>query len=219
MTAGPRRSLPLPEPRQDVVIVLPGGEGRQGRVLRVSDDELVIVLMHRERALPGVAKLTPGETSSMVVEFTADRGLVRLRGTGTVATDDAVRFRHGDAELVQRRDFFRVHVARPLRLARVGADGLPERWFDTLTVNVSGNGLLAAGGPGLQVGDTVSFALRLDDSADAAPVAGSGRVVRIADDRVAIAIERIDPDASQRLVGFVFEQERLARQRTRDAPL
>lgn len=203
--------LPLPELRQDVVITLPSREQYRGRVSKVSAEELVIVLMLDTRN-----KL--GDASPMVVEFPGPRGLVRLEGRGTVATHDVVRFHHDGADVVQRRDFVRVRVVRPLTLARVRPDGEPGRWVETLTVNVSGNGLLAASPDALRVGDEVVFRVLLDD--DDPPVAGRGRVARLGDGgQPGIKIEEIDRDARRHLVRFIFEQERIARQRTRDGEL
>jgi len=49
------------------------------------------------------------------------------------------------------------------------------------------------------------------------PIEGRGRVARIGDDgQRGIAIEQVERDARRRLVRFVFEQERIARQRARD---
>src|SRR4051812_10483895 len=93
--------------------------------------------------------LTLGDASPMVVEFPAPRGLVRLEGRGTVATQDLVRFHHeGAVDIVQRRDFVCVRVVRPLAVARIGEDGMPGEWIKALTVNVSGNGLLVSGWAG-----------------------------------------------------------------------
>lgn len=215
MTEAPRSPLPLPELRQDVVVTLPSLEQYRGRVSKINDAELVIVLM-----VDLSRSLALGDASPMVVEFPGPRGLVRLEGSGTVATHDVVRFRHAGAEVVQRRDFVRVRAVRPLRLARIRPDGEPGQWVDTLTVNVSGNGLLAAGPSTLRIGDAVLLRLTLDDDGDKRPIEGRGRVVRFADGgQPGIALEEIDPDARRELVRFIFEQERIARQRTRDAEL
>ncbi|HMJ04428.1 MAG TPA: PilZ domain-containing protein [Conexibacter sp.] len=205
--------VPLPALRQDVVITLPSREQYRGRVSKVSAEEVVIVLMLDTRRA-----LALGDASPMVVEFPGPRGLVRLEGRGTVATHDVVRFHHDGADVVQRRDFVRVHAVRPLELARVRPDGEPGPWTETLTVNVSGNGLLAAGPDTLRVGDTVLFRVSLHDADP--PVAGRGRVARVADGgQPGINIEEIDRDARRHLVRFIFEQERIARQRTRDGEL
>jgi PilZ domain len=205
---------PLPELRQDVVITLPDREQYRGRVSRVTQVEIAVVLM-----LDARRALALGEASPMWVEYPAPRGLVRLEGSGTVVAHDLVHFHHeGAVDVVQRRDFVRVRVVRPLELARVEDDGEPAEWIATLTVNVSGNGLLAAGPDILAVGDAVAF--RLKAAEGEAPIAGRGRVARIGDGgQRGIAIEEIDRDARRQLVRFVFEQERMARQRTRDGEL
>lgn len=211
--ATPKAAVPLPELRQDVVITLPSREQYRGRVSKVSADEVVIVLM-----LDARRALTLGDASPMIVEFTGPRGLVRLEGRGTVATHDVVRFHHEGAEVVQRRDFVRVRAVRPLSLARVRPDGQPGPWTETLTVNVSGNGLLAAGPDTLRLGDAVLFKVLLEEADP--HVEGRGRVARVGDGgQPGIAIEEIDRDARRHLIRFIFEQERMARQRTRDGEL
>jgi c-di-GMP-binding flagellar brake protein YcgR len=157
----------------------------------------------------------------MAVEYPGPRGLVRLEGHGAVATSDLVRFRFDttrDADVIQRRDFVRVRVVRPLALARVQPDGSLGEWADTLSANLSGNGLLSAGPETLDVGDAVGF--RIFTVTDEPPIEGRGRVARITDEgQRGIAIEELDADARRRLVRFIFECERLARQRTRDGEL
>jgi PilZ domain len=217
-TADTAPAPPLPELRQDVVITLPDRTQYRGRVSRVTAEEIVVVLMLVDRRDP----LTLGDASPMVIEYPAPRGLVRLEGRGTVATQDLVRFHHeGAVDIVQRRDFVRVRVVRPLALAPIGEDGMPTEWVEALTVNVSGNGLLASGGGAgietLAIGDEVAFRLTPNEGEQ---IAGRGRVARIGEDgQRGIAIEELDRDARRQLVRFVFEQERIARQRTRDGEL
>jgi hypothetical protein len=209
---------PLPEARQDVVITLPDRSQYRGRVSKVTDEEIVVVLMLVDTRHP----LTLGDASPMIVEYPAARGLVRLEGRGTVATHDLVRFHHeGAVDIVQRRDFVRVRVVRPLAIAAIGEDGMPGEWADALTVNVSGNGLLASSWAGSEhtgVGTPLAFRLTAADGEP--PIEGQGRVARIGDDgQRGIAIEQIDRESRRQLVRFVFEQERIARQRTRDGEL
>jgi len=205
---------PLPELRQDVVITLPDLQQYRGRVSKVTDHEIAVVLMLVDARDP----LALGDASPMVIEYPAPRGLVRLEGRGTVATHDLVRFHHeGAVDIVQRRDFVRVRVVRPLAIAPIGEDGMPGEWADVLTVNVSGNGLLASGPETISVGDEVAFRLTPNEGEQ---IAGRGHVARIGDDgQRGIAIEELDRDARRQLVRFVFEQERIARQRTRDGEL
>lgn len=209
-----RPAPPLPQLRQDVIITLRDREQYRGRVSRVTDTELLIVLM-----LDARAALTLGDASPMIVEYPAPRGLVRLEGRGIVAAHDLVRFHHeGAVDVVQRRDFVRVRAVRPLAVARVGEDGEPPRWTHALTINVSGNGLLATGPETLGVDDAVAF--RMTPAEGEPPIEGRGRVARLGDGgQRGIAIEQIDREARRQLVRFVFEQERIARQRTRDAEL
>jgi hypothetical protein len=205
---------PLPELRQDVVITLPDLQQYRGRVSKVTEHEIAVVLMLVDARDP----LTLGDASPMVIEYPAPRGLVRLEGRGTVATHDLVRFHHeGAVDIVQRRDFVRVRVVRPVTIAPVSDDGMPGEWADALTVNVSGNGLLATGPDTIAIGDEVAFRLTPNEGEQ---IAGRGRVARIGDDgQRGIAIEELDRDARRELVRFVFEQERIARQRTRDGEL
>jgi hypothetical protein len=205
---------PPPAIRQDVVLALPGHERYGARVVRVSEQEIVLVLM-----LDARGPLRPGALAAMAIEYPAPRGLVRLEGHGAVATQDLVRFElDGAVDVLQRRDFVRVQVVRPLALALVGADGQPSGWIDTLTVNLSGNGLLAAGPDTLAIGDQVCFRVSLVEGEP--PLEGCGRVMRIADaGQRGIAIDELDADARRRLVRFIFECERIVRQRTRDSEL
>lgn len=205
---------PLPVLRQDVVLVLADLERYGARVTRVTADEVVLVLM-----LDARDPLHPGDVAPMRIEFPGPRGLVSLEGRGTVATYDLVRFHLlGAVDVVQRRDFVRVQVVRPLALAAVRDDGALGPWAEGLTVNVSGNGILAAGPETLMAGDEVCF--RLDAVNGEPPIEGRARVARIGDDGArALAIEELTREARQRLIRFIFERERIARQRTRDGEL
>jgi hypothetical protein len=208
---------PLPELRQDVIITMPDLQQYRGRVSKVTQREIAVVLM-----LDARKALSLGDASPMWVEFPAPRGLVRLEGNGTVVAHDLVHFHHeGAVDVVQRRDFVRVAAVRPLELARVGADGRAGEWVATLTVNISGNGLLAAGwadADPLDIGALVDFRLRPVEGEP--PIEGRGRVARVGDDgQRGIAIEEIDRESRRHLVRFIFEQERIARQRTRDGEL
>jgi hypothetical protein len=211
---GPPPAAPPPQLRQDVVLTLPGREQYRARVTRLSSDEILLVLM-----LDARKPLTPGELVPMAIEYPGPRGLVRLEGHGTVATKDLVRFRlDGAADVVQRRDFVRVSVVRPLALAREADDGGLGDWTDTLTANLSGNGLLAAGPETLAIGDRVRFKVYPVEGEP--PIEGGGRVARTTDSgQRGIAIDELARDARRRLVRFIFEIERIARQRTRDGEL
>lgn len=213
-TGSPASASPLPELRQDVVLTLPQQEQYRARVTRVTPDEIVVVLMTDARD-----PLSPGDVAPMAIEYPGPRGLVRFEGSGTVATSDLIRFKlDGAVDVVQRRDFVRVRVVRPLSIAPLRADGSPGEWVDALTVNLSGNGLLTAGPETLSVDQAVAFRIEIADGE--APVEGRGRVARIGDaGQRGMAIEQLDGDGRRRLVRFIFECERIARQRTRDGEL
>lgn len=205
---------PLPEVRQDVDLTLPGRERFPARVTRVSDEEIVLVLL-----LDAQDPLQLGEVAEMALEFAGPRGLVRIEGRGRVAAYDVVHLRlEGAVEVVQRRDFVRVRAVRPMAVAPVSEEGEVGPWMDTLTVNVSGNGILASGPDTLEIDTPVRFRVRVVEGEP--PIEGSGRVARASDEgHRGIAIEELSDEARRRLVAFIFERERIARRMTRDSEL
>lgn len=205
---------PLPAVRQDVDLTLPDRERFAARVTRVSDSEVVLVLM-----LDAREPLQLGEVAAMALEFAGPRGLVRVEGRGRVVAADVVEMTlEGAVEVVQRRDFVRVRAVRPLALAVLDDDGAEGPWIDTFTVNVSGNGLLASGPDTLALDAAVRFRLRVVEGEP--PIEGRGRVTRTSDEgHRGIAIEQLADDDRRRLVAFIFERERIARRMTRDREL
>ncbi|ADB48508.1 PilZ domain-containing protein [Conexibacter woesei] len=205
---------PLPEVRQEVDLALPGRERFAARVTQVSDEAIVLVLM-----LDARDPLQLGEVAEMALEFAGPRGLVRIEGQGRVTAYDVVHLRlEGAVEVVQRRDFVRVRAVRPMALAPIDEEGTIGDWIDTLTVNVSGNGFLAAGPDTLAIGSAVRFRVRVVEGEP--PIEGLGRVARASDaGHRGIAIEQLVDDGRRRLVAFIFERERIARRVTRDSEL
>jgi hypothetical protein len=207
---------PLPELRQEVVLALSERpqDHHRARVSRLSAEEILLVLNVEARD-----RLHPGDVLATTIQYPAPRGLVRLEGRATVVTHDLVRFHlEGAVDVLQRRDFVRVQVVRPLALATVADDGTLGSWIDTLTANVSGNGLLAAGPDTLSAGDAVRFRIHVTEGQP--PIEGRGHVARLTDGgQRAIAIDELDGDGHQRMIRFIFECERIARQRTRDGEL
>jgi hypothetical protein len=212
--SGPSLLAHLPEVRQDVDLILPGRERFAARVTRIADGEVVLVLM-----LDARDPLQLGEVAEMAMEFAGPRGLVRIEGHGSVAAYDVVRLKLADAvEVVQRRDFVRVRAVRPMALAPLDEDGRTGDWIDTLTVNVSGNGILAAGPDTLPIDTPVRFKVRVREGEP--PIEGSGRIARTSDaGHRGIAIEQLSDEDRRRLVAFIFERERIARRMTRDSEL
>lgn len=205
---------PQPEVKQPAILSLPGVDAYDARVLAVSDSEIVVALLLEARN-----PVKPGDVRSMELVFGGPRGLVTLEGEGTVEEHDLVRFRmEGAVEILQRRDFVRVRVVRPMAVAPVDEEGNVGEWIDTLTINLSGNGLLASGPDTLALDSEIRFRLRLVEGE--APLQGVGRVMRASDEgHRGIRILEMDEDARRRLVAFIFERERIARKMTRDAEL
>lgn len=212
--APPGPPPPQPEVKQAAVLRLPGDDTYDARVVEVSDREIVVALLLEARD-----PVKPGDVRSMELEFGGPRGLVTLEGEGTVEEHDLVRFRmEGAVEILQRRDFVRVRVVRPMAVAPVDEDGRVGDWIDTLTINLSGNGLLASGPDTLELDGEVHFRLRIVEGE--APLQGVGRVMRASDEgHRGIRILEMGEDARRRLVAFIFERERIARKVTRDGEL
>lgn len=210
---GPRRTPrpPLPEVRQEATVTVGGTAPWPARVTRIAPTYIVLVLL-----LDVDEVVTPGTVATMTVDYATPRGLVRLTGRGRIEEPDVAVLELGDdAEVVQRRDYVRVPVVRPVKLAPVDEDGEVGPWIDTLTADISGNGFLAAGPDTLPVGTPVRFRLRLVEGEP--PVEGAGRVARTSiDGRRGIAIEELAARERQRLVAFIFERQRIARKMTRE---
>ena len=101
----------------------------------------------------------------------------------------------------EHRDFARVRASLPVVIA--AEDGTE---LEISTVDVSGGGLLLAGGS-LALGTTVEF--RLDLCTGEAPVAGSARVVRITEDGLpALEFEHVHIADHERLTAYLSEQNR-----------
>lgn len=212
--APPGPPPPQPEVRQPAILRLSGGESYDARVTHVDENVIVLVLLLEARD-----PVKPGDVASMELEFAGSRGLVTLEGEGTVEEHALVHFRmEGAGEVLQRRDFVRVGVVRPMAIAPVHEDGEVGPWMDTLTVNLSGNGLLASGPDTLEVDCKVQFRVKLVENE--APIQGIGCVTRTSDaGHRGVRIFEMSEDARRRLVAFIFERERIARRLTRDGEL
>lgn len=184
-------------------LTTPAGEELPVRTFERPDEVVLVVLVDidgdREEPLD-VADL----------QYTSRRGLVKLHGEAVFEDRSLIRFRpHGDAEVVQRRDFVRVHAPHPVTL-----DSGDERAHQVHTVDLSGGGMLLADADTLAADQAVRFVVAV--GADREPVEGVARVVRIGEDgRRALMFEEISEHDRQRLIRFVFECMRNARARTR----
>jgi hypothetical protein len=204
----------LPAVRQGVDLILPDSERFAARVTRVADDEVVLVVVEEN-----LDPLQLGEVAELAMEFPGPRGLVRIEGHGKVDAFDVVSMKlAGAAEVVQRRDFVRVGVVRPMAVAAMDAEGRAYGWIDTLTVNISGNGILASGPDTLRIGTPVYFRVRVTPGEP--PIEGNGHIARASEEgHRGIAFEHLSDDDRRRLVAFIFERQRIARRLTRDGEL
>ncbi|HEX3831460.1 MAG TPA: PilZ domain-containing protein [Solirubrobacteraceae bacterium] len=186
-------------------LTTPHGEEVPVRTFEQGEDVVLVVLADIDDSLLD-EQLEPS-----LLEYTSVRGVIRMRGEATFEQRSLVRFHvQGDAEVIQRREFVRVHSPQPVMLGPPAEDaGLPAR-----TVDLSGGGMLLTGADGLSPGDRVRFRMRLGENT--ATIGGVARVVRIREDgKRALMFEQIDEGDRQRLIRFVFQILRTARAKTR----
>jgi hypothetical protein len=183
-------------------LTTPTGEELPVRTFERADEVVLVVLVDVE------GDERPLDAADL--EYTSRRGLVKLHGDAVFEDRSLIRFRpHGDAEVLQRRDFVRVHTPHPVTL-----DSGDERGHRVHTVDLSGGGMLLADAETLAADQTVRFVISV--GADQEPVEGVARVVRIREDgKRALMFEQISEHDRQRLIRFVFECMRTARARTR----
>lgn len=196
----------------DNVISLPG-DG-QGTLTTPDGEQLPVRTFERGRDVVLVVLTDVDEPEEPLdaaeLEYTSVRGVVRLHGEAVFEDRSLIRFRsRGEAEVEQRRSFVRVHAPQALTLQDGGAGARRVH-----AVDLSGGGMLLSGVETLQIGETVRFAMTLDDRQP--PIEGGARVVRVREDgKRGLAFQEIAERDRQRLIRFVFECMRAARARTR----
>jgi hypothetical protein len=201
-----RKPIVLPEVSDSVVLSI-GGSGRiPARVLESGADSLLVAI-----TVP-TKPLTAAQLEGMVIEYSSNRGRVRLGGHFTMAEPgdpDLVRIDSPrSVEVLQEREYVRIRSARPVLVYSSNENSQ----IQSFTVDVSGGGLLLAGPDTLQIGEQVTFRLTLTPGV--APISGTGKVVRT--DRQghrAIVFDSISDLDRRRLVRFIFECQRTERQR------
>ncbi|MGZ4310482.1 MAG: flagellar brake protein [Solirubrobacteraceae bacterium] len=194
--------------------LLPGSG--QGTLTTPAGEELPVRTFERgeEVALVVLIDLEDERATDLLegaeLEYTSRRGLIKLQGEAVFEDRSLVRFRpHGNAEVLQRRDFVRVHTPHPV-MVDTGEEG---EWR-VHTVDLSGGGMLLADGDKLAADQTIRFVISV--GAGDAPVEGVARVVRVSNDgKRALMFEQIAEHDRQRLIRFVFDCMRAARARTR----
>lgn len=199
----PDNVTPLPGSGQGI-LTTPAGEELPVRTFERGEEVVLVVLidLDDERENESV--------QSAELEYTSRRGLVKLRGDAEFEDRRLIRFHpHGDAEVLQRRDFVRVHTPRPVS---VQSDEEGKRYVHT--VDLSGGGMLLADAETLGVDQTIRFAISVVTGE--LPIEGVARVVRVREDgKPALVFDQIAEHDRQRLIRFVFECMRTGRARTR----
>jgi PilZ domain-containing protein len=197
----------------DNVTLLPGSG--QGTLTTPAGEELPVRTFERAGevvlvVLVNIDEDREGPVDAADLEYTSRRGLIRLHGEAVFEDRSLIRFRpHGDAEVLQRRDFVRVHTPHPVTL-EAGDEGAHRAH----TVDLSGGGMLLADAETLAPEQTVRFVISVGAGEEA--IEGVARVVDIRDDgKRALMFEQISEHDRQRLIRFVFECMRTARARTR----
>jgi c-di-GMP-binding flagellar brake protein YcgR len=190
---------------ESVYVVTASGATLPARV-RDSDPSVLLLGVNTGGADP----MTMLAGSDVSVEFTNHRGVCRIKGTAHSGSDSSgLRVEStGVVELIQRRDFVRVDAHVPVVYQPLG----PEGWTVTAyTLEVSGGGFRMAQAEALRLGDMMSFTLELGEGAE--PLTAVAEAVREAGPgEFGLRFVEILERERQRLVRWVFERERLARQ-------
>jgi hypothetical protein len=185
-------------------LTTPAGEELPVRTFERGDEVALVVLINLEDDPAG------DQLDSAELEYASRRGLIKLHGEAVFEDRSLIRFRpHGDAEVLQRRDFVRVHTPHP-----VTVDTGDEGEWRAHILDLSGGGMLLADGDKLAADQTIRFIISVGPVQ--APIEGVARVVRVGEaGKRALTFEQIAEHDRQRLIRFVFECMRNARARTR----
>lgn len=199
-----------PDVGQDVYLTVGDIGSMNARVVNAEDPRYLLTLPNDVRhAGPELA----GRAAS--VQYSNRRGVCRVEGVvpekGFIG--DRLRFEAaGEPKLIQRRDFVRIDAVAPVKYQPRGETS-PVR--DAHALNISGGGFLLAPPHEVALGVHTRFWLELSDGGD--PVSALGTAVRQSESgAMGIRFDDISENDRDRLVRWVFAQERLSRQITRD---
>ncbi len=177
-----------------------------GAVVQVSithrDDDILLVVLDE----PG--SLYDQPLTGLTLESTGGRGVLRTAGTGQRVDNNLIRFFLDDsANVVQRREFVRVIAAQRV----IFLDEDDNVVGNTVTVNISGGGMLVKRPPSLVLEGSVFFDLYLNESTEEGRISCVGNVIRhVGDDETAIGFTDISRNDRERLIHFIFDKQRAA---------
>jgi hypothetical protein len=170
-------------------------------------------ITHRSQDILLVVMDDPGPLheqplAGLTLESTGGRGVLRTMGTGQRADNNLIRFFRDDtADVVQRREFVRVITAQ--RVMFVDEDD--KVIAKTVTVNLSGGGMLVRRPSSVVLEGNVFFDLYLDETVEGGRISGIGRVIRnVGDEDTAIGFAQISRNDRERLIHFIFDKQRVA---------
>lgn len=162
--------------------------------------------------IPGDATALPGRPIRLASP--SPRGVVRVEGV-IVAADRSGLLEvelTADIEVDQRRDHVRIAARIPGLVAPRGGE---HPALHTFTLDVSGGGvLLAGGGPVAEVGTPVLVTVKLPDRD---PLRTEGVIARRTEaGSIGLEFAGIDETERELLVRWIFERQRLERQAARE---
>jgi hypothetical protein len=168
-----------------------------------ADDILLVILA-------GAEEFIDGPLSYLMLESTGSRGVVRTPGAAELLEPNLLRFVFDQMpELVQRREFVRVTVAKRVVLENEEGDVV----VNALSVDLSGGGMLVQlpRRAELPVEPEFYFTIYLGLTEYDDQVGGTAKIVRkLSGDRAAIGFHELDRREQERLIRYVFERQRIA---------
>jgi len=154
------------------------------------------------------------EGAEVAVEYATGRGINRFGGILHLNDKRPEQLRivlSGEAERIQRREWARIEATLPVKVTGIDEDVGGH----TVTLNISGGGILVKDPWRMPLGIDVRFELEVE--AGAAPIKAMGRVVREpAADQKGIRIESIAREDEERLVRLVRDRELAALRMSRN---
>jgi hypothetical protein len=174
--------------------------GRLPATVEATEPGAVVVVL-----AVGDARVKRLAGAEVAIEYATGRGINRFAGILELdeSRPDLLRVSlQGDAERIQRREWARVEATLPVTVR-----GIDEPvGGDTVTLNISGGGVLVKDPWKMPLGIDVRIELEVEPGA--APIKALGRVVREpAADQKGIRIDSIAREDEERLVRLVRERE------------